>query len=189
MGHVLEPAASGRSRCRGCARAIGKGELRFGERMPNPFADEGDSTLWFHPRCAAYKRPEPFLEALAEHGAALDDRERLEAEARRGIELRRLPRIDGAERASSGRAACRSCRAPIAKDTWRIRLVYFEDGRFVPGGFVHASCASGHFGTALLLERVVCFAPDLEEAAPDERAELEALLATPPNAAPEQDPA
>ena len=64
MAHVFEPAATGRSKCRGCGERIAAGELRFGETMPNPFAD-GETTLWFHPECGAYKRPEPFLEALA----------------------------------------------------------------------------------------------------------------------------
>lgn len=182
MAHVLEPAASGRSRCRGCGQALAKGELRFGERLPNPFADEGDTTLWFHPQCAAYKRPEPFLALLAELPLAWEDRARLEAEARRGIELRRLPRIDGAERAPSGRALCRDCRTPIAKDVWRIRLTYFEDGRFVPGGFVHGGCAGGYFGTTGLLERIVRFAPGLAEAADGGLADLERELARPPRA-------
>ena len=52
MPHVFEPAPTGRAKCRGCGRAIAKGELRFGERLPNPFA-EGEMTLWFHPLCAA----------------------------------------------------------------------------------------------------------------------------------------
>ena len=60
MLHALEPAASGRAKCPGCAQPIQRGELRFGERLPNPFA-EGEITLWFHPLCAAYKRPEPLL--------------------------------------------------------------------------------------------------------------------------------
>ncbi len=176
MAHVIEPAASGRSRCRGCARAIAKGELRFGERMANPFADEGDATFWFHLACAACKRPEPFLEALAA-AAPVEDGARLEAAARRGLELRRLPRIDAAERASSARALCRDCRETIAKDDWRIKLVYFEDGRFVPGGFVHARCAAGYFGTADVLERVLRFTPALAEGPPEERAALERALA------------
>ena len=44
MDHVIEPASSGRAKCRGCGRAIAKGELRLGERLPNPFTDEGEMT-------------------------------------------------------------------------------------------------------------------------------------------------
>ena len=63
MAHVMESAKTGRAKCRGCDRRIEKGEIRFGERVPNAFG-EGETTLWFHVRCAAYKRPQPFLEAL-----------------------------------------------------------------------------------------------------------------------------
>src|SRR6478736_6926755 len=61
MPHVIEPATSARAKCRGCDQKIDKGELRFGERQPNAFG-EGEMTLWFHVPCAAFKRPEPFLE-------------------------------------------------------------------------------------------------------------------------------
>jgi len=173
MVHVVEPAASGRAKCRGCGRKIAKGELRLGERLPNPFADEGDMTLWFHLRCAAFKRPEPLLEALAATADAPAERDWLEAEARRGLEHRRLPRIDGVERASTGRARCRDCREGIEKGAWRIRLVFYEDGRFSPGGFVHVTCAGGYFGTTELVERLRCFGTGLEET---DLAELGALL-------------
>lgn len=163
MPHVIEPATSARAKCRGCGRAIAAGELRFGERQPNPFA-EGEMTLWFHLDCAAYKRPETLLEALAERTEPLDDRARLESEARRGIDHRRLPRVDGAGRAPTGRARCRSCREAIEKGAWRIPLVFFEEGRFNPGGFIHARCARAYFETADLLARIRRFSPELAEA-------------------------
>jgi hypothetical protein len=171
--HVFEPAASGRSKCRGCGRAIARGELRFGERLPNPFAD-GEMTVWLHPACAAYKRPEPLLEVLAEPAVAVPDRETLEAIARASLAHRRLPRIDGAERASSGQAACRHCRQPIARGSWRIRLVFFQDGRFAPGGFVHLECRRAYFETGDVLAPVLHFSSGLSE---DDRAALAAALA------------
>ena len=64
MPHVFGAAPTGRSKCRGCGEPIAKGEVRFGESLPNPYA-EGEMTHWFHPLCAAYKRPEALLEALA----------------------------------------------------------------------------------------------------------------------------
>ena len=67
--HVIEHASSGRAKCRGCGRPIAKGELRFGERQPNAFG-EGEMTLWFHVTCAAYARPESFLEIAATAGDA-----------------------------------------------------------------------------------------------------------------------
>ncbi len=169
MSHLFEPASSGRSKCRGCGRPIQRGELRFGERLPNPFAEEGEMTLWFHPACAAYKRPEPLLQVLAETSASVPDREELERTARASLAHRRLPRIDGAERAPTGQARCRSCREPIARGAWRVRLVFYEEGRFAPGGFVHLDCRKAYFETDDVLEQVLHFSPDLSDS---ERAEL-----------------
>jgi hypothetical protein len=153
MPHTFETAPTGRAKCRGCNALIAKGELRFGERVPNPYGD-GEATLWFHPICGMYKRPEAFLDALGTNDVTLPDRDRLEREAREGIAHRRLPRIDGAERAPSGRAHCRSCREVITKGEWRFSLVYFEEGRFQPSGYVHAKCSKEYFGTVDILERV-----------------------------------
>jgi len=160
MPHVVEAAPTGRAKCRGCGGKIATGDLRFGERLPNPFAD-GETTHWFHLDCAAFKRPEPLLEALAGREEPLDGRERLEMEAKRGLAHRRLPRIDGAERAPTGRAQCRSCREPIPKDAWRIPLVFYEDGRFAAAGYVHVRCSRAYFETADVLLRVQRFSPDL----------------------------
>jgi hypothetical protein len=112
-------------------------------------------------RCAAYKRPEPLLEALKTTEIVLERADWLAAEAARSLAHRRLPRIDGAQRATSSRAACRSCKEPIAKGAWRIKLAYFEDGRFEPGGFVHGKCARAYFETADLIDRIACFSPEL----------------------------
>lgn len=171
MAHVFEPAPSGRSKCRGCGRSIERGELRFGERIPNPFA-EGETTLWFHPLCAAYKRPEVVLQALGEAGPSVADREALERAAGTSSSFRRLPRIDGAERAPSGQAKCRSCREPIARGTWRIRLVFYEEGRFSPGGCVHLDCRKAYFETNDILEQLLHFSPALTDG---EREELKRI--------------
>ena len=173
MPHVFEAAASGRSKCRGCGRALQKGELRFGERMANPFAEGTELTLWFHPACAAYKRPEALLEALAQ-SMEIPDRESLERAARASLAQPRLPRIDGAERAK-GQATCRQCREPISRGAWRIRLVFFEEGQFSPGGFIHIDCARAYFETSEILEQVLHFSPDLGEA---ERAQLRLSIKT-----------
>ena len=167
MAHTFEPAASGRSKCRGCGQNLQKGELRFGERLPNPFG-EGEVTHWFHPRCAAYKRPDAMLEALA--AAAGDiDRATLERLGRASLAQQRLPRIDGAERSASGQAKCRHCHEPIAKGEWRIRLVFHEEGTFTPGGYIHLACREPYFGTPDIVEQVLHFSGALSEA---ERAAL-----------------
>jgi hypothetical protein len=182
MAHVIEHAASGRARCRGCGEKIGKDELRFGEREPNAFG-EGEMTLWFHPACAAYKRPEPFLQLLGgQQPEELSADEMSVAHAMKpaaefGIEHRRVPRIDKVDRAPTGRARCRCCREAIEKDSWRIGLVFFEEYRFEPSGFIHAGCAGDYFGTTDLMERIRHFNPALDSAELDG---IEDALQSPP---------
>ena len=163
MAHLFEPASSGRSKCRGCTRSIQRGELRFGERVPNPFGG-GDATLWFHPLCAAYKRPQALLEALAGTTDGVSDREGLERAARGSVAHKRLERIDGAERSPTGQAKCRSCHEPIVKGSWRIRVVFYEEGRFAAGGYVHLGCREAYFQTGGIWEQVLQFSPDLSDA-------------------------
>jgi hypothetical protein len=185
MPHLFEPASSGRARCRGCGRRIESGELRFGERLPNAFGD-GEMTLWFHPLCAAHKRPEPVLEALAESAQEVPERTGLDVAALETTALastahRRLARIDGADRAPTGRAKCRSCHNTIAHGEWRIRLVLHEDGRFSPGGFLHAGCSRTYFEEHEVIAPLLHFSPDLND---DEREELKRACAGGPNPAP-----
>jgi len=177
LSNVFEPASSGRSKCRGCGRLISRGELRFGERLPNPFAD-GEMTLWFHPACAAYKRPEPLIQTLAETSEKVPERERLERVARNCLAHRRLPRINGAERAPSGQATCRSCREPIERGNWRIRLVFYEEGQFSPAGFVHLDCRKAYFETDDIVDQVLHFSSDLSD---DDREQLRRAFATDPS--------
>lgn len=170
MAHAIERAPTGRAKCRGCGASIAKGEWRVGERVPNPFADgEGaETTHWYHPPCAAYKRPEAFLAALETTPVPLDREESLVAAARLGVAHHRVPRVDAAGRAPTGRAACRACKTPIEKDSWRIGLVFYEDGRFAPSGFIHARCAGEYLGTKDLADRIRHFSPALGETDIDE---------------------
>jgi hypothetical protein len=142
---------------------IAAGELRFGESVDNPFA-EGETLHWFHLDCAAFKRPEPFLATLEAATEPLPDAERLTREAKLGIAHHRVPRINGAERAASGRAQCRSCRTTIEKGAWRIALVFYEEGRFAPAGYVHTRCSQTYFETIDVLPRLKRFSPALAEA-------------------------
>jgi hypothetical protein len=164
MPHVIERAASGRAKCRGCSQTIARDSWRFGERLPNPFAEEsGEMTHWFHLPCAAFRRPEALLDALAASADPIVEREALEREARLGVTHRRLPRVNTVERAPSGRAACRACRAPIEKGTWRITLLYYEDGRFVPSGSIHPACAREYLETTEILPRLRHFTAGLTD--------------------------
>ncbi len=158
----IQPAPTGRAKCRGCGNAIAKGELRFGETGPNSYG-EGEATSWFHLACGALMRPEKLEPVLAAQAEPLPEREWLEEIVKGGLEHQRLPRLVRAERASSGRATCRSCRELIAKGDWRLALQMFEEGRPNPIGFIHVSCAEAYFGTADVLGRARRLTPDLSE--------------------------
>ena len=169
MPDVLLPATSGRAKCRGCGRAIKTGELRFGESLPNPYA-EGETLYWFHPTCGACMRPEKFLPAL-KSAVGVPDRDWLERAAESGLAHHRLVRLAHAERSKSGKARCRSCREPIDGGVMRFALCIFEEGRMSPIGFLHVECANAYFGTTDLLDRVEKLSPDLDAAALSEVAE------------------
>jgi hypothetical protein len=126
-------------------------------------------TLWFHPLCAAYKRPQPLLELLEQTTESVADQENLRQTALRSITHPRIPRIDGAEKSRSGQAKCRHCHEPILRESWRIRVVFYDEGRFAPGGYVHLGCRTDYFETDEVLEPVLHFSPTLSET---ERAEL-----------------
>jgi hypothetical protein len=169
MPHALETAPTARSKCRGCEQRIAAGALRLGESLPNPFA-EGETLHWFHPDCAAWKRPEVFLEVLATRRAEIPEADRLEAEAQQGVAHPRLPRASGVERAASGRAACRHCKSAIEKDAWRIALVFHEEGRFSPAGYLHLACAGAYLEApgVDLMSRLRRFSPELSDADAEE---------------------
>lgn len=169
MPHLIETAPSARAKCRGCEQKIDKNELRFGEQQPNAFGD-GEMTLWFHLCCAAYKRPEEFLETLSD---GIEDSDCLRTAAEFTLAHPRLTRLSGAERAPTGRARCRQCRELIGKDAWRLSLGFFEEFRFAPSGFIHAGCASEYFGTDELGDRIVHFSPALT---PEDIAELQTVI-------------
>ncbi len=178
MPHVVEQASTGRAKCRGCGVAIAKGTWRIGEAVPNMFADgeNAEARHWYHPRCAAYRRPEAFLQAVEGADAPVDDRAALVAEAQAGLAHHRLPRLDKAERAASGRASCRQCRTPIVKGAWRLTLTFWEDGRFMPAGYLHPSCVAGYAETTDgVLARVRHFTPDLSD---EDAAAIDAAIAT-----------
>ena len=124
-------------------------------------------THWFHPWCAAFRRPESFIELIEGADAPaveLPERDAMLAEARLGAAHHRVPRVNVAERASSGRAACRACKQPIAKDSWRISLVFYEEGRFSPSGFVHIACAPAYLETSDIMRRLKHFSPAVSDA-------------------------
>ncbi len=171
MADVIQPATSGRAKCRGCGRPIAAGELRFGESLPNPYG-EGDAVYWLHLPCAACMRPEKLLPTLASSDAPIADPDWLREAAELGIQHRRLPRLSHAERSKSGRARCRSCREAIPGGVWRLALQMFEEGRFSPIGYLHVECAEAYLGTTSILDRIRRLTPDIDDAAAAEISEL-----------------
>lgn len=167
MPDALQRAATGRAKCRGCERPIAKGELRFGEALPNPYA-EGEAMFWFHLACGASMRPEKFLALLGETSEAIAGRDDLVRCAEEGIAHPKLTRLSRAERSPSARARCRQCRNPIEKGLWRLALQVVEDGRPNPIGTIHASCAENYFGTRDVLDRVRRLSPEMTERERDE---------------------
>lgn len=161
MPDIIQPSPTGRAKCRGCGRTIQRDTLRFGEALPNAYA-EGESLFWFHLPCAAGMRPEKLLAALESSSLPIAERAWLEDTARGGLEHPRLQRLARVERATSGRAHCRECHELIAKGALRIALQIFEDGRFSPLGTIHVECAGAYFGTVNLLERLRAL-QDLDE--------------------------
>lgn len=148
MPHIIEPAKSGRARCRKCKQAIAKGELRFGEEVVNAFSDGGEMTFqWHHVTCAAERRPEAFAEALAAFAGEVPDRAALEQLVAAARAKQKPAAFPYAERAPSGRSRCLSCGEPIAKGDLRIAVERKVDtGAFVgaSAGYLHPHCAAAH---------------------------------------------
>ena len=167
MTHTFEPATSGRSKCRGCGKLIAKGEVRFGERLPNPFAD-GEMTIWFHPLCGAYRRPESLKPTLEDADLTSPMRTELDAACTLSLHSHRACRLGEPQRASSGRARCRHCQEPIAKDDWRLPLLFFEEGVFNSSGFIHVRCATGYTDDGDMAPLIAHFARDLTAQERDE---------------------
>lgn len=163
MGDVFETAASGRAKCRGCGQKIDKGDLRYGEAVPNAFG-AGEARHWYHLTCGAQRRSESFLAALEAHEGDLPDRSELERWAELGVAHPRWCRFARVERAASGRARCRHCHETITKDGLRIVVEWVEDGMVNAAGFVHVGCAGAYAGTTdALLQRFQRAGSDLTD--------------------------
>ncbi len=192
MPHVIEPAATGRAKCRACKSAIEKQTFRLGEEVENPYGD-GTATHWYHLKCGALRRPEAFLAAVqassaltsedaqsAEGGTAQTElakgAEALSPEtvaalieaAELGKVYYRLPRFVAAEVASSGRARCQGCRELIEKGALRFVLMRIEDGMVSGAGFVHIGCAHAYAGAVDGIRERVSAQSSLEASAWEE---------------------
>jgi hypothetical protein len=171
MSDVIEAAPTGRASCRGCRQRIDKGALRFGERVPNPFA-EGETTHWFHLACAADDRAEKLRAALGEFSGEVPGRADLEQAIVHAIASPKLANARWAERASSGRARCQECRETIDKDSLRIAEQREPDGPMGATSWVHAACGPKRYGGAGLLQKLRRTSQQLGPADLDELARI-----------------
>ncbi|MCO5168965.1 MAG: PARP-type zinc finger-containing protein [Planctomycetes bacterium] len=146
MPHTIEEAKSGRATCRTCKAKIDKGVLRFGEEVPNQFA-EGPSYQWHHLACAAKKKPAQLQQALEAFPGEVPDRAALEQTIQEHKGKARATTLPYAERAPTGRSRCMVCEAPIAKGELRVAVEREVDtGSFVSrgAGYLHPACAKEH---------------------------------------------
>jgi hypothetical protein len=160
MAHKIEVAPSGRAACRGCKQPIAKGTPRFAEEFANQFSDEGGMSFrYWHLACAAPKLANELAAALAAYDGPIDDRASIDALVAEHLR----PPLPYAERASTGRARCRSCDETIAKNALRVvfeRTVDSPAGPQKAAAYVHARCV----GTYLVHEKErERDAPELEE--------------------------
>lgn len=140
----IEQAKSGRAKCRRCRQVIPKGELRLGELVDNPYG-EGQASLWYHVRCAAIKRPQALLAALAGGGEHALEAESERALAEAGAAHPALCSLASVEAAPSGRARCQHCHELIEKGTLRISRHNEADLMGIPTtSFIHLACISDY---------------------------------------------
>jgi hypothetical protein len=176
MAHMIEVAKSGRASCRTCKKPIAKGELRFGEEVPNQFAAGEMTHQWHHLECAAKKKPGPLKEALAAATIEIPNKADLEKLIGENIKSVKPSSFPYAERAPTGRSNCMQCNESIPKGELRVAIEREVDtGSFVTkgAGYLHARCAVEHEGAeaAELYEKLAKNSSALEAS------DLEALKA------------
>lgn len=147
MAHIVEAAKSGRARCRTCGEGILKGDVRFGEEVPNAFSESGGTTFhWHHLRCAAKKKPSQLAEALKTFAGEVPDREEIERLIAENAAKQKPSTFPYAERAPTGRSHCGECHRTIEKGALRVAVQREPDGpalMIMPPTprFLHAACA------------------------------------------------
>lgn len=151
MAHIIEEAKSGRAGCRTCRKPIAKGELRFGEEVPNQFADDGETThRWHHMACAAGSKTDELRAALTAHDGAPTIADEVKAELERlmaDADAKKPPPYPHADKAPSGRAKCQGCGESIPKGEIRVVIERdIERGMSVMkgAGYLHPRCAAAY---------------------------------------------
>ncbi|MEZ4302700.1 MAG: hypothetical protein R3B70_47695 [Polyangiaceae bacterium] len=129
MAHTVEAAKTGRARCRTCSEGIVKGDLRFGEEVPNAFSDSGGTTFhWHHLACAAKKKPRELQDALKTFAGDVPNREEIERLIAENEAKQKPTTFPYAERAKTARSRCGECHHMIEKDALRVAVQREPDG-------------------------------------------------------------
>lgn len=141
MPSFIEKAKSGRAKCRKCREKIEKDELRLGCEVKSDF---GESTQWFHLKCAAEKVPAELEKALNDWPEAIPEQEELQEVIQNNRGKQKPATLPYAELAPSGRSTCLVCESKIAKGETRIAIEReIDTGSFVRmgAGYLHPQCA------------------------------------------------
>ena len=120
---IIEPAKSGRARCKTTGDKIPKGELRFGEAFVNTFSSSGSIGYRWHKLEAAAKRfPKKVKKALEAYEGEVPEREKLEGILAEALE-KEASKPGGypyADHAPTGRATCIVTGEKIPKGSVRV---------------------------------------------------------------------
>jgi poly [ADP-ribose] polymerase len=176
MGHIIEPAKSGRAKCRSCKKTIEKDSLRLGEEIIDQFGSGGTTHVWHHVECAAEKKPDQLRAAMAEYDGEIPDRAKLEKKLSESAKKLPPGMFPYAEKAPTGRSKCMACEESIDKDTLRVAIEREVDtGTFKTkgAGYLHPMCAADFTGDKGMFAKVKANSRDLSK---DQLAELEAAL-------------
>ncbi len=147
MGHTIEAAKSGRASCKSCKQVIAKGELRFGEEVPNPFSEGEMSFKWHHLPCAAKKRPTALKEAIDTTELDVPDKDGLLKTIETSAKSEKPNKYPHADHAPTGRASCMACSEKIEKGDIRLAVrIEDEPGSFAKSGYLHPACSVEHTG-------------------------------------------
>ncbi len=180
-GHKIELSKSGRAACRSCGQAIAKGVFRFGEEMPNPFAEAGGASYrWHHMACAAKERPAQLKQALSLFEGELPERESLLATLASWEDDQRAKHkptgLPYAERAKNDRSRCRVCRETIDKGALRVAVERPLEQRSYGMnnvGYLHLACTANYTHGVPVLGDILHHSTALD---PDDLAEVKAAF-------------
>jgi poly [ADP-ribose] polymerase len=168
MAHMIEAAKTSRASCRTCKKPITKGELRFGEEVPNAFAPGEMTYNWHHLPCAAQKKPSALKQALEANGIEVPNKDELLQTIQVSAKSEKPSTLPYAEHAPTARALCPRCGGKIEKGDVRVAIPAEADaGAFMSTAprYVHPGCAAEQTGEdpVELFEKIKANSLNLDE--------------------------